>query len=80
MEKEFIIKCPNCNENIIIEQINCGIFRHGIHKNNLQQMDPHLNRENCELLIKNNEIYGCGKPFLIKKVENSWIAESCDYI
>jgi hypothetical protein len=80
IEKEMIVKCPHCNENIIIEQINCAIFRHGIYKHNLQQIDPHLNKERCDELIKNNKIFGCGKPFLIKKINNIWESEICDYI
>ena len=27
-KEEPILICPHCNEFIIIEQINCGIFRH----------------------------------------------------
>jgi len=76
----MILKCPHCNENIIIEQINCAIFRHGIYKHNLQQIDPHLNKESCDELINNNKIFGCGKPFLIKKINNIWESEICDYI
>ena len=29
-KKEPIFKCPHCEEYIIIEKLNCGIFRHGI--------------------------------------------------
>ena len=38
---EFEIKCPHCEEYIIIEQINCAIFRHGIYKLNFTQINPH---------------------------------------
>jgi len=27
---EPILECPHCKEFIIIEKINCGIFRHGV--------------------------------------------------
>ena len=83
MEKEVIVKCPHCNEDVIISQVNCAIFRHGIYKHNLQQIDPHTPKEKCDLFIINNEIYGCGKPFRIKKINihsNEWISEICDYI
>jgi hypothetical protein len=83
MEKELILQCPHCKEDVIITQVNCAIFRHGIYKNNLQQIDPHAPKEKCDELIKNNEIYGCGKPFRIKKINtnsNEWISEVCDYI
>jgi hypothetical protein len=80
IEKDLILKCPNCNDDVIISEINCAIFRHGIYKNNLQQIEPHMPKEKCDLLINNNEIYGCGKPFRIKKVNNEWVLEICDYI
>ena len=83
MEKELIVKCPHCKADVIIEEINCSIFRHGIYKHNLQQIDPHLNKIKCDDLINNNEIYGCGKPFRIKNINtstNEWISEVCDYI
>jgi hypothetical protein len=50
MDLEF--KCPHCNESIFISQINCGIFRHGFLKNNLQQINPHASFEECENYIK----------------------------
>jgi hypothetical protein len=80
METQILVKCPHCNDSVIIEQVNCAIFRHGIYKHNLQQIDPHMKKENCHELINNNEIYGCGKPFFIKKINNQWEAEMCDYI
>ena len=80
MVKELILKCPHCNDDVIISEINCAIFRHGIYKKNLQQLDPHMLKEKCDLLINNNEIYGCGKPFHIKKVNDEWVLEICDYI
>jgi hypothetical protein len=83
MEKELIVKCPHCNEDVIIAEVNCAIFRHAIYKHNLQQIDPHTSKEKCDLLIHNNEIYGCGKPFRIKRINihsNEWITEICDYI
>ena len=30
--------------------------------------------------VKNNLIYGCGKPFRITNIDNKWIIETCDYI
>ena len=66
-EKEFEVICPHCQCHVIIEQINCCIFRHGIYKNNFNQINPHLSKSECEYLIKNELIYGCGKPFIIKK-------------
>jgi len=61
----MIIICPHCNENIIIKKLNCRIFRHGIFKSNMKQINPHCNEKYCTKLIKNNLIYGCGKQFKI---------------
>lgn len=83
----LIVKCPHCDDFILIEKLNCCIFRHGILKCNGKQIDPHASKKQCDLLIKNNEIYGCGKPFRIivsKKEEilkeEIYKAEICDYI
>ena len=80
MTTEFEVKCPHCNNYVIIEQVNCAIFRHGIFKKNMLQINPHLSKLECDKLIDNNLIYGCGKPFKIEKINNIWIAIECDYI
>lgn len=80
MDNNLIIQCPHCNEYIIIEQINCAIFRHGVYKDNLQQINPHMTKLQCEELLLNNLIFGCGKPFKLENINNVWIAFECDYI
>ena len=79
----IIVQCPNCFEYVVIKksELNCKIFRHGILKSNYEQIDPHLPREDCEKLIENNLIYGCGKPFKIFQEEsNKYTVVICDYI
>jgi len=77
----YIIFCPNCNNYVEIEQINCGIFRHAVIKSNGIQVDPHLDKETLDILIKTDRIYGCGKPFqIIKNTDNSLTINICDYI
>lgn len=71
-----IIICPHCNIHIIIEELNCGIFRCGMYKDTHKQVDPHLPKIECDKLILENAIYGCGKPFQIKNN----IITVCDYI
>ena len=79
--KEPILICPHCNEYIIIEKINCGIFRHGIFKNNGNQIDPHSCKADCDKYVKNDLIYGCGKPFrVIINEDGNFIIEICEYI
>jgi hypothetical protein len=75
-----VLLCPNCNEYFIIEQLNCGIFRHCILKENGNQIDPHSPKELCEYYIRTNKIYGCGKPFQVILVNNKFETKPCDYI
>lgn len=72
----LIVVCPHCNDQIIIEQLNCCIFRHGVKKDTFQPINPHAPKSDCDYLVENNLIYGCSKPFKI--VDN--IAVICDYI
>lgn len=76
----MIIICPHCNEYIEIIELNCGIFRHGVYKFNNEQINPHMNKEDCDYLIENNLIYGCGKPFQIKINNNIVEIIICEYI
>jgi hypothetical protein len=78
--EEPILKCPHCQDYIIIEKLNCGIFRHGILISNGQQINPHASKEMCDDLFKKNLIYGCGKPFQLVIIENEWKPIICDYI
>ena len=78
--EEPILRCPHCNDYIIIEQLNCGIFRHGIFKNNGTQINPHAPRNICDNYIQQDLIFGCGKPFKIATKCNQFIIEICDYI
>ena len=75
-----VVICPHCGESIVIEQINCNVFRHGVYKSNGEQINPHLPKEECDKLSKDNLIYGCGKPFTIVCKEGNITAEICDYI
>jgi hypothetical protein len=78
--ENFIIECPHCKDSVLIEQLNCRIFRHGILKHNGVQINPHSPKDLCDHYVKNNMIYGCGKPFLIKGDAPNLIVEICDYI
>jgi len=80
-ENYIIINCPHCNDYILIynKELNCRIFRHGVFKDTLQQIKPHLQKEECETLKNKDLIIGCGKPFKIIK-NNEYKAIICDYI
>ena len=75
----IIVNCPNCNTPVLIEQLNCRIFRHGILKSDNTQIDPHASKELCDYYINNDLIYGCGKPFRILE-NNNFKTVTCEYI
>ena len=77
---EFVIQCPNCLEYIIIEKINCGIFRHGVLIESGKQIDPHANKQVCDDYITKKKIYGCGKPYQVIEEEGKYKVIICDYI
>ena len=80
--ENILVKCPHCEDLIIINKkdFNCKIFRHGAYKNNNKQIDPHLNKSECDRLFKEELIYGCGKPFKLISEDNKYCTEICDYI
>ena len=75
-----IVICPHCKDYILIEKINCAIFRHATFKTNGKQIDPHTSKEMCDKYIKKNLIYGCGKPFKLVTINDKFDTEICDYI
>jgi len=70
------VSCPHCGIRIEIAEINCGIFRCGIHKSSGMQVSPHLSKSECELLKKEDKIWGCCRPFRY----NEGTLVVCDYI
>ena len=83
---DIIVTCPHCDKPVLIEQLNCYIFRHAVSKSTGQQIDPHSSKDVCEQLVASNKIFGCGKPFKISiklklnSNEVEYICEPCDYI
>lgn len=77
MKSEFCVVCPNCGEPVVISKIQCGIFRHGVVIKTKKQIPAHTTKVKCDELIRRKMIYGCGKPFQIKKDGEISV---CDYI
>jgi len=81
---EYIIfNCPHCDTpiQVYLNELNCHIFRHGIMKDTHTQINPHLNKDECDRLYTGGLIYGCGKPFqLVKNDKNQYVAVICEYI
>lgn len=76
-----VVECPHCNFPIVIQQINCAIFRHGAYKTTGQQIDPHAPKEVCDRLVAEKQIEGCGKPFrVVFDASNVLTAVVCPYI
>lgn len=80
MSSSIVVICPHCKEYVIIKELNCGIFRHGVFKSNGQQIGPHEPKQLCDSYVEQNIIYGCGKPFRVTKSGGNIEIEICDYI
>lgn len=75
-----VVICPHCGELILIEQLNCRIFRHGVLKSNNTQINPHASKAECDSLFQQELILGCGKPFRVVETQDTFVAEVCDYV
>ncbi len=83
----YQVTCPYCNGSIIIphNEVNCRIFRHGAYIADMQPVPPHAPKEECDRLVAENKIVGCGKPFRVEDFTDAsgnriLIAIECDYI
>ena len=77
------VSCPHCGASIEVlpDEINCGIFRHGAFVDTLEPLDPHAPKYVCELLVANGLIYGCGGPFrLVEDASGGMAAIVCEYL
>lgn len=77
---EIVVECPHCKGTVIVEQLNCQIFRHGTFKKNGKQINPHESKENCDKFVKEELIHGCGKPFKVVSENGAHTAVECEYI
>ena len=84
VKMDYIMKnCPHCGMLLMLpkDQFNCKIYRHGIYKETLKQIDPHMKKQECDKLARDGLIYGCGKPFKIEdKGLNRYKISKCDYL
>jgi hypothetical protein len=76
----ILLPCPHCTCFVEILELNCRIFRHGIYKENGQQINPHAPKAECDTLFSEGRIYGCGKPFTVVQNDDAWEAQVCDYV
>lgn len=80
MSAPFIITCPHCFSQVVIEEINCRIFRHAVYRSSGEQMSPHAPKEECDEAIRSGSVYGCAGPFRIDLSGNQWITSICHYV
>jgi hypothetical protein len=66
--------CPHCGILIVIDAVNCGVFRCGVYRDTGDQVNPHLSKEECDDL--KDTIWGCGKPFRLRDGK----LVPCDYV
>ncbi len=80
--QDLEFNCPHCNDFIIvnINEINCGIFRHAVFKENMNPINPHETQINCEDFVQKKLVFGCAKPFQITKQEDKYVITICGYI
>lgn len=72
---DMIKTCPVCFQFVVIEQINCNIFRCGVFKDTFEYIPPHTSKEQIELWKKAGRIWGCGTAM---ELVNNELAV-CDY-
>ncbi len=77
---DIIVFCPWCECPVIIEELNCKIFRHAYYKITFQQIGPHMSKEDIDILQEKDLLVGCGFPFCVNQKGDEYIAEKCGYI
>lgn len=69
-----IVECPHCNMGIVVDALNCGVFRCGVWRDTGLQINPHMSEDECKAALGNaaeplcdriSLIWGCSKPFRI---------------
>lgn len=65
--------CPHCGIGIAVakNEVNCGVFRCGVYKHSLKPINPHAKKAECEKLVREGRIHGCGGAF---RLENGTVS------
>jgi ethanolamine ammonia-lyase large subunit len=75
--------CLHCQEPFVVahHEFNCRILRHGVFRHNLQPIHPHSSKDECDKLVSDGVIYGCGKPLqIVDSSGGGYQVIICDYI
>jgi hypothetical protein len=81
--EDFMVECPWCSDAIAVPTngVKCGIFRHGHFKKNGKQIPPHASKALCDQWSENDLMWGCGKPFQLRKDDDGrFFATQCGYV
>ena len=80
-QNSVYFSCPWCEMVFAVQlsQLNCKIFRCGVYKDTFIPIEPHLSKEECDILAQSSRIYGCGKPFRYIDSPSPHVIK-CDYI
>lgn len=82
----IVVKCPHCKIPVLIEKLNCCIFRHASFKTSGKQIEPHADKILCDYYIQNDLVFGCCNPFQVivntasTNKDDKYVAIKCDYI
>lgn len=82
MKPPLFLECPHCRGTIIVEKLNCRIFRHGVMRTTGRQINPHATKEECERLVDAGLVFGCAKPFKVEWNDEAlqYEAKECEYV
>lgn len=69
--------CPHCGGGIEVADMQCRVFRHCVLKNKGILVNPHASKEELDILLRQDLIYGCGKPF---RIDQNGVPVVCEYI
>jgi hypothetical protein len=69
--------CPHCGGGIEVADMQCRVFRHCVLKNEGILVNPHASKEELDILLEQDLIYGCGKPF---RIDQNGVPVVCEYI
>lgn len=64
---DYVFICKHCCQPFIVSgnDFNCRILRHGVYKHNMEHIPPHSSKEECDALVRDGLIFGCGRPLRI---------------
>ena len=83
---QSVVTCPWCDGLVVVEELRCGIFRHGAFRDTGLQIDPHATQAQIEQWAAEGRLVGCGRPFRVIHTSSPsspgtpLVAERCGYI